>query len=300
MYFNRVEAKMAAKDSIRRTRPSCALVMILYVLLTTGVSYLISRGIGGVADDFMTYLYRGYPLEQILRHLILQNPGRVLLYGLVQFLFSLYSALMSFGLVSYTLRVARNENPDPRHLLDGFLKIGRVLWKGVLVDIYAYLWGLAGFLPLMLLALFFSDSELVAMAVVFGGIIWVFVVIYVVLRYELANFFLLDDPACTARESIRRSVAAMKGHIWEFIALNFSFFGWALLIGLAAGGLGIFWEPLTGLGTMVGALWLTPYVAVTQANFYDFITGTLNRMGSSGDYAGPNYDYHATDGPQPF
>ena len=300
MYFNQVEAKVAAKESIRRTRPSCALVMILYVLLTTGVSYLISRSIGSVADDFMTYLYRGYPLEQILEHLILQNPGRVVLYGMVQFLFSLYSALMSFGLVSYTLRVARNENPDFRHILDGFLKAGRVLWKDILVDLFVYLWGMAGLLPLVLLAVVFSDSGLAITVAFLCAFVWVFVVIFIVLRYELANFFLLDDPDCTAWESIRRSVTAMKGHTWELVSLIFSFIGWSLLIGVVAGILGIIWEPLTSVVTMVGSLWLTPYIAVSKANFYDFITGTMNRTDSSGDFAGPNYDYHATDGPQPF
>jgi len=303
MYFNRIEAKMAAKESIRRTQPSCIQVMLIYTLLTTGVSYLLGWFVGDIGEEIMVYLYRGYTIDQVLPHLLRENAGRLTVYGVVQLLFGLYSGLMSFGLTSYTLRVARNEDPGHQYLLDGFLQVGRVLWQNILVSIYEVLWGVVTLIPLMLLVMLFEYESVMFIAVLAYTAFYVMIV----LRYALASFFLLDDPSCTAGESIRRSVIAMKGHVGEYFMLNLSFIGWILGIGILSGMLSISiprmmpLSPILGtLVTNVCALWLIPYVAVSQANFYDYVNGSLNGQRSSGDYAGPDYDYHSSQGPEPF
>ena len=302
MYFNRAQAKQAARESIRRTRPSCLTVMALYVLLTTGVEWLLTAVMGSnLSEQFLLYIQQGYDPTEVFRYLLERNgQEKIALFSCVQFVQSIYTLLVAFGLTSYTLRVARNENPGPGHLLDGFLKAGRVLWMGLLIGIFSLGWYLVIFVPLVGAALLMEYNDL-ALDILAGlMVIGAFVVIAAILRYILADYFLLDDPACTAREAIRRSKAAMKGHRWEYVVLELSFMGWALLISMASG---LAAMALPALGTVVSAvatLWYTPYVMVTKANFYDCISASILGERTSGDYAGPNYDYHASEGPEPF
>lgn len=302
MYFNRAQAKQAARESIRRTRPSCLTVMALYVLLTTGVEWLLTAVMGSnLSEQFLLYIQQGYDPTEVFRYLLERNgQEKIALFSCLQFVQSIYTILVAFGLTSYTLRVARNENPGPGHLLDGFLKAGRVLWMGLLIGIFTFGWCLVILVPLIG-AVYLAEYNEFALNILAGLMVIAFFAIYaIILRYILADYFLLDDPACTAREAIRRSKAAMKGHRWEYVVLELSFMGWALLISLASG---LAAMALPALGTVVSAvaaLWYTPYVMVTKANFYDCISASILGERTSGDYAGPNYDYHASEGPEPF
>ncbi|GLX70292.1 DUF975 family protein [Paenibacillus glycanilyticus] len=78
------------------------------------------------------------------------------------------------------------------------------------------------------------------------------------LSYSQAYYILQDNPDIGALEAIRRSKQLMKGRKWKFFVLNLTFIGWALLALLTFG---------------IGFLWLSPYIFVTQAHFYDEITG---------------------------
>ena len=302
MYFNRAQAKQAAKESMRRTRPNCMLVMIFYVLLTTGVDYLLTAMMGNnLSEQFLLYIQQGYDPTEVFRYLLEQNgQQKIALFSCVQFVKSIYTVLVAFGLTSYTLRVARNENPGPGHLLDGFLKAGRVLWMSLLIGIFSLGWYLVIFVPLVG-AVFLVEYNDFALNILAGlMVIGAFAVIAIILRYILAEYFLLDDPDCTARGAIRRSKTAMKGHRWEYVVLELSFLGWALLISLASTLVAMILPVLGTVVSAVASLWYTPYVMVTQANFYDCISASILGERTSGDYAGPNYDYHASEGPEPF
>lgn len=302
MYFNRAQAKQAARESIRRTRPSCLTVMALYVLLTTGVEWLLTAVMGSdLQEQFLLYIQQGYDPTEVFHYLLERNgQEKIALFSCLQFVQSIYTLLVAFGLTSYTLRVARNENPGPGHLLDGFLKAGRVLWMGLLISIFTFGWCLVILVPLIG-AVYLAEYNEFALNILAGLMVIAFFVIYaIILRYILADYFLLDDPACTAREAIRRSKRAMKGHRWEYVVLQLSFMGWALLIALASGMAAVVMPALGTVVSAVATLWYTPYVMVTQANFYDCISASLLGERTSGDYAGPNYDYHASEGPEPF
>lgn len=302
MYFNRAQAKQAAKESMRRTRPSYLLVMVLYILLTTGVSYLLTAVMGNnLSEQFLLYIQQGYDPAEVFRYLLEQNgQEKIALFSCVQFVQGIYSILVAFGLTSYTLRVARNEDPGPGHLLDGFLKAGRVLWMNLLVSIFATGWYLVIFVPLIVAVIMLDSSDFAVSILVVLMLVGAFVMMAIVLRYVLADYFLLDDPDCTAREAIRRSKVAMRGHRWEYVVLGLSFIGWLLLIWIATTLATMAWLPLGTLVAAVASLWYTPYVMVTQANFYDCISASILGERTSGDYAGPNYDYHASEGPEPF
>jgi len=77
-------------------------------------------------------------------------------------------------------------------------------------------------------------------------------------RYSQAYYILQDNPDIGALEAIRRSKELMKGRKLNLFVLHLTFIGWALLALLTFG---------------IGYLWLTPYFQVTQAHFYDEITG---------------------------
>lgn len=77
-------------------------------------------------------------------------------------------------------------------------------------------------------------------------------------RYSQAYFILRDNPDIGVMEAINESKQIMKGNKWRFFVLQLTFIGWAILAAIPFG---------------LGFLWLCPYISVTQAHFYDDVTG---------------------------
>lgn len=77
-------------------------------------------------------------------------------------------------------------------------------------------------------------------------------------RYRQALYLLLDHPEKSAWQCLRESGALMRGHKWELFVLDLSFLGWMLLSAMFA--------PVT--------IWLDPYRAITNANYYNRLVGT--------------------------
>ena len=262
MYFNRIEAKMTARASMRWAKPSPILVSLVYLLLAGVLTTVIPRLLGDPFTEMTEYLMMGYEPADVFQYVVLENVPRVALFGVVSVLLDLYSTLMGFGYTSYSLRLARNEPSGIGNLFDGFQRPLRVLWAYSLM-FFECLWGLLGLLPgaaIMVVGLVLEGD---AFAVVMTGY-WLMLVGFVIsamvvgLRYRLAYYFILDDPNCTARQAIRRSKAAMKGWKMELFTLDLSFFGWVLLGVMTCG---------------ILMLWVGPYRGATQANFYDAVTG---------------------------
>ena len=67
---------------------------------------------------------------------------------------------------------------------------------------------------------------------------------------------MIDDPKIDAMAAIKESKEIMNGHKMDYFVLQLSFIGWAILATITFG---------------IGYLWLTPYMATTNANFYDSI-----------------------------
>jgi uncharacterized membrane protein len=76
------------------------------------------------------------------------------------------------------------------------------------------------------------------------------------LAYSQIYYILAEDKTIGAFEVIRKSKEMMVGNKWKFFCLGLRFLGWALLCILTLG---------------IGFLWLSPYVAVATAKFYDDI-----------------------------
>lgn len=292
MGFDRFSAKLSARESMRINRPSPILVTLLYFgltsLLAAAISYLLYDPISEIGQ----YIYWGYQPEEILDFIFQEHGSDLLLYGAVQLLVGLYSTFMDFGYTSYALRMARNEQPGVSHLFDGFARPIRVLWASILIQLFTLLWSMAVILPvgaLLVLAMIYLPDMGYILAVV--AVITLVAVGY---RYRLTYYFIIDDPTCTARQAVRRSKEVMKGWKWSLFALDMSFFGWMLLSALLSGLISWF---LPVMVSDVLAFWVMPYQKASEANFYDSITGPSQPSGGS---AGPDYEYRAGDGPQPF
>lgn len=77
--------------------------------------------------------------------------------------------------------------------------------------------------------------------------------------YSMSYYVLADNPELTANEAITKSKEMMNGHKGDLFVLYFSFFWWYLLVGITFG---------------IAAIYVTPYMNATVANFYNSIKGT--------------------------
>ncbi len=78
-------------------------------------------------------------------------------------------------------------------------------------------------------------------------------------KYAMVPYILAENPDLTPREALDRSEAVMQGHKLEYFCFNLSFIGWIILSILSCG---------------IGFIWLSPYMAAAQADFYREISGT--------------------------
>lgn len=86
-------------------------------------------------------------------------------------------------------------------------------------------------------------------------------------RYSMATYIMAENPTIAPTEAIERSKALMDGRKGDLFCLDLSFFGWALLTVLTAG---------------IGALWLTPYMAVSRAAFYRSLPRSMGDRAPNG------------------
>lgn len=271
MGFSRYEAKMRAKLSMRGAYPHPMLVSLVFFLMTSGVTLvvelLVRNPFTTFYQDFILYVSAGYDPVEVLQYLSVGGVGGTL-YIFLTILLNLYSTVVGAGYYSYSLRLARNEQPGYRNLLDGFYMVGRVILMYILQFIFIMLWSLLGMIPytvvLILGAVMLSPGLLIlAIILLFAGIIFGIAMSY---RYRLAIYFLLDNPGMGPLASITASKNAMKGWKWSLFVLDLSFLGWLILSVFTFG---------------ILMLWLQPYMRATEANFYDYVT--------HGDYSSPDF-----------
>lgn len=78
--------------------------------------------------------------------------------------------------------------------------------------------------------------------------------------YSQAFFILAENPEIGASKALQQSEAMMNGYKMEYFMLYLSFIGWSILALFTFG---------------IGFLWLTPYMMVTLANFYEEVKGNV-------------------------
>ena len=268
MGYNRPEAKALAKQAMRTTYPHPMLVTLVYVLLASVLTNMVSKLVTNPFGAFYLYvLDRSYDIEDLIRVLLV--PRTVAAFLVIQLLITVYQWIMSFGYTSYVLRMARNEQPNYWNLLDGFRTIGRAFLVYLLIYIFTTLWSLLflvpAFIVMLVSALGGPMLMFLALLLVIAAAILSVIVTY---RYRLAVYFLLDNPEMGALAAITESKRAMMGWKGELFIQDLSFLGWSLLFAVGAGlvgSLGLFFGAgavslLTILATTAFSLWLTPYM----------------------------------------
>ena len=138
--------------------------------------------------------------------------------ALINYLLAFLQAIVSFGFLMLMLKAIRGETVEALMLMDGFGNFARVLLLEILLTI--------------ILALSFS------LFIIPG-----FIALY---YYRMARYLLLIHPEFGVIDCLRESRLRTEGHRIQFLLLDLSFLGWALLACI----------PVLGLAV---AGWLLPY-----------------------------------------
>ncbi|MEN8775086.1 MAG: DUF975 family protein [Akkermansiaceae bacterium] len=206
-------------------------------------------------------------LAIFLTQVVIQASGMIPLAGLIAPF--LVMGPMTVGLYSYYLKLARGAAVDIGQIFSGFnlwLKhTGLILLVTLIVIGSMFISAIPGG-ALMGFAVsqdpeFYSENpDLLIKNLIFMvglGLITIIPMLvgtYFWLRYVLVYFIAVDEPEMRVVDTLGRSSQMMKGQMWKFSWLLFSYTGWYILGFLAF---------------FVGLLWSTAYAMAGFAAFYE-------------------------------
>jgi len=124
----------------------------------------------------------------------------------------LIGGAFAFGVATFSLAIARNEDAKLEMIFYGFKYYGKTLGLYLLMVLFVLLWMLLLIVP---------------------GII-------AAISYSLAFYIMNDDPNIGAMEAIDKSKKMMYGYKWKYFCLGLRFIGWFLL-GILSLGIGFLW-----------------------------------------------------------
>lgn len=203
----------------------------------------------------------------------------LLIYGFIEAIFSgtsvlinnrymdiffniLVTGLLFEGVISIVVKVARGRRTDINELF----KKTDLFWKTAAVTIvltaFTTLCSAMGIISGRSLYVFISyqtdiSAALSSFMILVGSLlVMAIVAFYIVMMiyFSQVYFVLYDNPDMPVFEIFGRSMDLMEEHKFEYLLFNLSFIGWMIL--------GIFTFGLL-------YLWLTPYMLVSEASFYD-------------------------------
>ena len=279
MEIDRKQLKQQAKQAMLLSKPSFWVVTFVYLLMTTGLSNAANFS-EGTLGLFLT------------------------------FAITMYSWVVGFSFRLWALWTARRLDPGLGSLMEGFSVAGRVIMLEISILGRTIGWTFLISIPAGLLMM-------VSMTSMVGTIVAVLLltlaVTIITLRYSLSYFVLADFPDLGAAHALHRSVQLTRGWIMELFKLHLSFAGWYILsYGLSIAGMltgalvtggitiaallapeGISLLPAAfgaGIPTLLGTLfslpvtlYLTPYIEVTLAQFYDARIRLADNAADMGD-----------------
>ena len=279
MEIDRKQIKQQAREAMLLSKPSFWVVTFVYLLMTTGLSNAANFS-EGTLGLFLT------------------------------FAITMYSWVVGFSFRLWALWTARRLDPGLGSLMEGFSVAGRVIMLETSILARTIGWTFLISIPAGLLMM-------VSMTSMVGTIVAVLLltlaVTIITLRYSLSYFVLADFPDLGAAHALHRSVQLTRGWIMELFKLHLSFAGWYILsYGLSVAGMltgalvtggitiaallapeGISLLPAAfgaGIPTLLGTLfslpvtlYLTPYIEVTLAQFYDARVRLADNAADMGD-----------------
>lgn len=261
--MDRKQLKAQSKNLIRTAQPKPVVTAIIYLLIVAVLGFLSYKLVGsssielqsvyddqfginfGLGNSYIDPDQFAYAIQEAM-----PSPGAALLNLAV----SIVALMIGAGFTIYCLRTVRGMEASYWNLFDAFGMFFRVIWLYILEGIFIFLWSLLLLVP---------------------GIIAMY-------RYRQALYLLLEHPEMSALQCISESKRLMVGHKGELFWMDITFFGWALLVGIAdsisewlAGAMGpsIIAQIIgvVGFGVLV-QFFVLPYMDLTYAGYYVELT----------------------------
>lgn len=236
-------------------------------------------GVGTVSIYSLRYGYLRYMSY-------LASAGMVFILILLAILFLIISGAMS--LVSEIVKVAikgpvttgknrfylylkkTNRRASTVSLFEGFDYFLNLAMVYATQTFRVILWPMICFIGIMVLAIIIlaiGGASGSVGGVIFGIVVVVvgiiaFYVLWIYLKYEMwaVPWIVSDHPQYTSDQAIEQSKRLCKGHIWDLIVLDITFWGWNILSAITGG--------------LVGLLYSEPYKNMTYALVYAELKGS--------------------------
>lgn len=320
MEYQRAQLKQSVKQVMRQTRPRPIWMTLLYLVISavgTGVIQQILSGLNWsstIMSYYLTMLINGtdpdMAVDALLRWIFGNGIQMILAIALgslvVALVLYLWQSLMTVGYEGYCLAMSRGQNPGVSTLFCAFPRAGGVLLTRLLTGVFIFLWSLLftlGLVVVMILGAGLATAvPFLGALVMFAGMIaYIVVLVWVSLRYALADYILLDQGV-SGMQAVRRSKEMMRGNTGKLFVLQLSFIGWYLvmfavaLVGIllmavamgaqvavlgnnsmaaltAVAGTALLTMGVIFVAELIISLWLQPYLTGSVARFYDFLLG---------------------------
>ena len=95
---------------------------------------------------------------------------------------------------------------------------------------------------------------LMAVFIILWALLLIIPGIIAAIAYSQTFYILAEDDTIGSMEALRKSKEMMNGYKWKYFCLGLRFIGWVLVCVLTLG---------------IGVLWLSPYIQVSYAKFYE-------------------------------
>ena len=253
MFSDSHELKLRAKARLRRRMFPILLVSAIYIVAGYLISYFSSelsgfnaynRAIVELVNSYAGQLQAAISdpeaFQAVLNQIYAAMPtlqefltGRSLMGPLLAALISLMSLPLSAGYLHHILTESRGQESGVGYLMHGFKMTFKTVAIGILTGLAMAVGLILFFVPGIVASMMFSQSV----------------------------FILLDDPDKGPIQCMRESARLMSGHKWRLFNLYFSFFLWYIASNIVT----------TLIGAPILNVYLTPYLNLTTANFYNEI-----------------------------
>jgi len=182
----------------------------------------------------------------------------------------IFSPVLNLGQNHTLLKALRKEEISAGTVLARLPLFFRAIGLRLMTALRIFLWMLPGWAVSMVgaVALVFVPS--VGILLVFAATILMLVLMLLAMySYRLAPYVMADEPDTGVSAAIRRSVQVMNGRRMELFSLEFSFFGWRLLLQMGQMMLLSMFGSVIGmtLGMFV-SFFLQMYINMSEAAFY--------------------------------
>lgn len=167
-------------------------------------------------------------------------------------------------------------------------KYGNTVKTMFLYDLKLWLWGLFTLIPIIYFVVSLSNAfsssgnwdydDLYSIIMQLVGSFMLAMLLYCIciipqiikrLSYTMVPYLLAENPQMPQKRAFEISVNTMNGEKAHFFGLQLSFIGWYILAGVAGSIVGQFaGESIGSIVTMIGMVFLYPYVYATYAEFY--------------------------------